>query len=48
MKKIIVKCPHCKKDVKWNAENQQKPFCSERCKLLDLGKWANDEHVIKD
>lgn len=46
MKTISVKCPTCKKTVIWEKENSFKPFCSERCKLIDLGAWANDEHRI--
>jgi len=39
-----VKCPSCKKDV---AEPQPHyPFCGERCKQLDLGRWAAEEFVI--
>ncbi|PYV49659.1 MAG: DNA gyrase inhibitor YacG [Acidobacteria bacterium] len=38
------KCPICKKPVEQNAEDF--PFCSERCRLLDLGKWASGQYVI--
>lgn len=41
-----VKCPQCGKPVYWNQEYPFRPFCSERCKLIDLGSWANEEHVI--
>jgi len=40
------KCPHCDGDVDLSPINQFRPFCSEKCKLLDLGEWANEEHVI--
>ncbi|MBF0329699.1 MAG: DNA gyrase inhibitor YacG [Nitrospirae bacterium] len=40
-----IKCPHCKKKTTWE-ENPWKPFCSERCKLIDLGKWAMEEYKI--
>ena len=43
-RKIQVKCPMCKKPVLVGAEDF--PFCSERCRLLDLGKWASGEYVI--
>ena len=43
----IVKCPHCKKDVIWNSESEFRPFCSERCRLQDLGAWFTEEHAIK-
>jgi endogenous inhibitor of DNA gyrase (YacG/DUF329 family) len=38
------KCPTCSKGGAWPARFA--PFCSERCKLIDLGKWLNQEHVI--
>lgn len=37
-------CPMCKKPVEFGAPNM--PFCSERCKLLDLGEWASGKYVI--
>jgi uncharacterized protein len=39
-----MKCPICCKDVAFGAVNM--PFCSERCRLIDLGKWADEEYVI--
>jgi len=39
-----MKCPICKKDVAIN--NPCMPFCSERCKLIDLGNWASEKYVI--
>jgi endogenous inhibitor of DNA gyrase (YacG/DUF329 family) len=42
--KII--CPICKKTAKWK-DNPFRPFCSERCKLIDLGKWAGEEYRIR-
>lgn len=47
MKTRIVKCPQCKADVPWTAESAWRPFCSERCKLLDLGAWASDRYRIE-
>ena len=41
-----VACPTCKKDSEWSEENTYRPFCSERCKLIDLGEWASDGHAI--
>jgi endogenous inhibitor of DNA gyrase (YacG/DUF329 family) len=41
--KII--CPVCKNITTWE-ENSFRPFCSERCKLIDLGAWASDEYRI--
>lgn len=42
--KII--CPTCKKQNTWYSENAFRPFCSERCKLIDLGEWASDTRKI--
>jgi endogenous inhibitor of DNA gyrase (YacG/DUF329 family) len=41
-----VKCPTCEKEVEWNDTSPDRPFCSERCKLIDLGQWAAEEHAI--
>jgi len=38
-----IKCPTCKKKTEWK-NNPFRPFCSERCKLIDLGAWASDEY----
>lgn len=43
---MIVQCPTCKKTVEWSEKNPWRPFCSERCKLIDLGEWASDSYVI--
>ncbi|MGH8719247.1 MAG: DNA gyrase inhibitor YacG [Burkholderiales bacterium] len=42
----IVPCPRCGKVVEWLSANPWRPFCSERCKLIDLGQWANEEYRI--
>jgi endogenous inhibitor of DNA gyrase (YacG/DUF329 family) len=42
-----VKCPRCGKLANWEG-NQWKPFCSERCKLIDLGAWAGEEYRIPE
>lgn len=39
-------CPTCGKKETWTADNTFKPFCSERCKLIDLGDWASEERRI--
>ena len=41
-----VNCPQCQSEVLWDKSALYRPFCSERCKLLDLGAWAKEEHVI--
>jgi uncharacterized protein len=43
-----ITCPTCDKDVVWSAEAKYRPFCSERCKLIDLGDWAAENHRIAD
>jgi len=42
----IVNCPHCDKPVVWNTANLYRPFCSERCRLIDLGAWASENYRI--
>jgi hypothetical protein len=42
----IVKCPTCKHPVAWLPENEFKPFCCERCRLIDLGEWIMEEKRI--
>jgi len=39
------KCPTCNKQVQWQ-DNPFRPFCSERCKLVDLSKWVSDEYRV--
>ena len=41
-----VSCPVCQKVVAWNEKSEFKPFCSERCKLIDLGDWISENHRI--
>jgi endogenous inhibitor of DNA gyrase (YacG/DUF329 family) len=46
-----VPCPQCAKAVEWTAGNRYRPFCSERCKLIDLGAWASEAYrapVVED
>jgi endogenous inhibitor of DNA gyrase (YacG/DUF329 family) len=38
-------CPTCRKRVVW-AQSPFRPFCSERCKILDLGRWLDEEYRI--
>lgn len=45
-KPLYVDCPTCHKHVQWSESNPFRPFCSERCKLIDLGEWASEEHRI--
>lgn len=41
-----VKCPTCRRETEWSAGNAFRPFCSERCRLIDLGAWFNEERAI--
>ena len=41
-----VSCPNCGASVTWSPEAQWRPFCSERCRLLDLGAWFTEERGI--
>ena len=41
-----VDCPTCGRPVAWNAEQPWRPFCSERCQLIDLGAWVDGSHRI--
>jgi uncharacterized protein len=43
----VVKCPTCGKAVRWVPENRFRPFCSERCKQIDLGAWATEKYRIE-
>jgi len=42
----IVKCPQCGAPVRWEAASRWRPFCSERCKTLDLGAWAAEAYRV--
>lgn len=46
MKKRVVTCPTCGKSVEWTAEQHWRPFCSERCRLIDLGEWATESYRV--
>lgn len=47
MKNLIVKCPTCSKNHDYYQSKPWSPFCSERCRLIDLGAWASEAHRIK-
>ena len=42
----VVACPHCGKEHQWDTSNRFRPFCSERCKMIDLGKWASEDYRV--
>jgi endogenous inhibitor of DNA gyrase (YacG/DUF329 family) len=43
---LEVACPTCGKAVAWTAGQRWRPFCSERCRLIDLGEWLAEEKRI--
>lgn len=38
-------CPRCQQESVWQ-DNPYRPFCSERCQLIDLGAWANEDYKL--
>ena len=43
-----VSCPHCKADSLFAQSNPYRPFCSERCKRIDFGAWADESFKMPD
>ncbi|TAK45938.1 MAG: DNA gyrase inhibitor YacG [Betaproteobacteria bacterium] len=41
-----VLCPRCGAPAVFSTENPWRPFCSERCKLIDLGAWASESYRV--
>ena len=41
-----VECPTCGAPVEWGPQSPNRPFCSERCKLIDLGAWAAEKYRV--
>jgi endogenous inhibitor of DNA gyrase (YacG/DUF329 family) len=46
MPALTVRCPTCQATVPWSEANAWRPFCSARCRGIDLGDWASDRFVI--
>lgn len=42
----VVACPRCGTAVEWTPAARWRPFCSERCRLIDLGAWASGSYRI--
>jgi endogenous inhibitor of DNA gyrase (YacG/DUF329 family) len=42
----LVKCPTCGRPVEWSEGSVYRPFCSDRCRLIDLGAWLDERHRI--
>ena len=45
MKKLEVTCPHCKKKFNY-YDSSFRPFCCEKCRLIDLGQWLNESYTV--
>ncbi len=45
-KPLVVACPNCGTEALWDSRNKYRPFCSERCKLMDLGQWAAERYRV--
>ncbi|HEY8509086.1 MAG TPA: DNA gyrase inhibitor YacG [Steroidobacteraceae bacterium] len=41
-----VKCPTCGRQIEWSENSPFRPFCSERCRLIDLGAWLSEKRAI--
>ncbi len=41
-----MKCPNCSRPIQWNEDFPARPFCSERCRLIDLGAWLSGDNAI--
>ena len=44
----VVRCPRCGAPSEYSPANAFRPFCSERCRLIDLGKWAAEEYRVPE
>ncbi|MHB1174247.1 MAG: DNA gyrase inhibitor YacG [Sulfuriferula sp.] len=47
-KPVKVTCPNCGALVEWTESSRFRPFCSERCRLIDLGQWATESYRIPE
>jgi uncharacterized protein len=45
MTRTRIKCPTCRRELEWDAA-PYRPFCSERCRLIDLGAWLSEQRAI--
>ncbi len=43
---VTVTCPTCSAPVEWSPNSAYRPFCSRRCKLIDLGEWLDEDRRI--
>jgi len=47
-KRPVVACPRCGAPASFSTENKWRPFCSERCKMIDLGCWASEAYRVPE
>jgi endogenous inhibitor of DNA gyrase (YacG/DUF329 family) len=43
-----IQCPRCGQETSIGKDNAFRPFCSERCRLIDLGRWMSNDYCIPD
>jgi uncharacterized protein len=43
----VVACPGCGAPVEWTPASRWRPFCSERCKVVDVGAWASEAYRVR-
>jgi endogenous inhibitor of DNA gyrase (YacG/DUF329 family) len=43
-----VPCPRCGAESEYSPQNKWRPFCSERCRMIDLGKWAAEDYRVPE
>jgi endogenous inhibitor of DNA gyrase (YacG/DUF329 family) len=48
MRAVAVKCPTCGRVIEWSERSDFRPFCSERCRLIDLGAWLSEQRAIPE
>jgi len=41
-----LRCPTCQRSIEWSDQFPYRPFCSDRCRLIDLGAWLSEQHAI--
>jgi endogenous inhibitor of DNA gyrase (YacG/DUF329 family) len=44
---MVLNCPQCSKQVPWEG-NPDRPFCSERCRMIDLGAWIEERYRVPE
>ena len=42
----MVACPTCGRRIEWSEASPHRPFCSDRCRLIDLGAWFNEQRAV--